>query len=52
MSDHQFKIETALHALNVMILEQGIEFPEALRLTLKGFAVSRTELVAAYDAQP
>jgi hypothetical protein len=52
MTSNQYKLETALHALNVMILEQEIEFPEALSLTLKSFAVSRAKLIAAYDSQP
>jgi hypothetical protein len=51
MTSNQYKLETALHALNVMILEQEIEFPEALSLTLKSFAVSRAQLIAAYDSQ-
>lgn len=52
MIDYQYKLETALHVLNVLILDQGIEFPEALRLTLEALAVSRAELIAAYDSQP
>jgi hypothetical protein len=52
LSDRQYKLETALSALNAMILEQGIEFSEALCRTLEAFAVKRSELIEAYDSQP
>ena len=52
LSDHQYKLETALSALNVLILEQRLEFPEAVSRTLEAFAVNRDELIAAYDSQP
>jgi hypothetical protein len=46
-----FKIEMALDCLNVLILEKGWEFPEAMRGTLQQYAVSRVELTKAYDQQ-
>jgi hypothetical protein len=52
LSDHQYKLETALSALNTLVQEQGIEFPEALCRTLEGFAVKRSELIEIYDSQP
>jgi hypothetical protein len=51
MTDHQYKLETALSALNVLILEQGVEFPEAICRVLEAFAVKRSELIEAYDSQ-
>jgi hypothetical protein len=50
-SDRQYKLETALSALNTLVQEQGIEFPEALSHTLEAFAVKRSELIEAYDNQ-
>jgi hypothetical protein len=52
MSIQQYRLETALSALNVLILEQGIEFPEALSRTLEAFGVKRRDLIKAYESQP
>jgi hypothetical protein len=52
LTNHQYKLETALSALNVLILEQGVEFPEAICSVLEAFAVKRSELIKAYDSQP
>ena len=46
-----YKIQTALLCLNVLIEEQGYEFPEAVAKTIESFAVNRKALIELYDAQ-
>jgi hypothetical protein len=46
-----YQLETALHCLNVLIDEQGYEFPKAIAKTIENFGVSRKALIALYDAQ-
>jgi hypothetical protein len=50
-TNFSFKVETALSALNVLILEDGLDYSDALWETLNMFAVSERELVEAYDNQ-
>lgn len=45
-----YRLQTALNVLNTEV-EKGIEFPEALRRTLRAFAVSQKDLTEAYDNQ-
>jgi hypothetical protein len=35
-----YRLETALHCLNTLIVEQGYEFPEAVAKTIESFAVN------------
>ncbi|MCY7277213.1 MAG: hypothetical protein LH702_26660 [Phormidesmis sp. CAN_BIN44] len=51
MTTTAYKLQIALHCLNVLILEQGYEFPEAVAKTIESFAVNRKALIALYDAQ-
>ena len=50
MTTATYRLQTALDCLNTLI-DQGYEFPEAVDKTLEALAVSRDELVAAYDSQ-
>lgn len=45
-----FKIEMALDCLNNLV-DEGVEFPEAISKTLQSFAVSQQALSDAYDNQ-
>ena len=50
MTTQEHRLSLALDCLNNLI-DQGYEFPEALYKTLEALAVSRNELVSAYDSQ-
>jgi hypothetical protein len=45
-----FDLEMALDILNGQI-DKGVEFPEAIDITLEIYSVSQEELTAAYDNQ-
>lgn len=50
MTTQEHRLSLALDCLNTLI-DQGYEFPEAVDKTLEALAVSRDELVSAYDSQ-